>query len=102
MNNNDITDKIMQTLYSDGITLIHTHWSSREDYHEKINDIMIEFIQSIGGLPHPHSAAEGGTDFVWDVRPIINPTTISNTQSPPARSLTAEAFEMHTVKYIFL
>ena len=60
---------------------------------------MIEFIQSIGGLPHPHSEAEGGTDFVWDVKPIIDPTTISNTQPRPARSLTAEAFEMHTVLF---
>jgi hypothetical protein len=75
--------------------LVHPHWlDGQENFEETINDVFIKFVQSIGGIPHPHSSCDHGQDFVWDVRPLIDS---NESDGKPARSLTADAFEMHTV-----
>jgi hypothetical protein len=96
LSSDEMFDRIIATLHSDGIALVHSHWSELHHSDSAINDCFIQFVQSIGGLPHPHSDCEHGEDFVWDVRPLVD--TDGSEATKPARSLTADAFEMHTVR----
>lgn len=89
----EIYGKIIQTLQSDGIALVHPHWLESKECEESINDSFIKFVHSIGGIPHSHSSCDNNQDLVWDVRPLAD----FDDEGRPARSLTADAFEMHTV-----
>jgi hypothetical protein len=98
---------IQRCVLSEGIALVHTNWqggiigtidSHNRDADAKLNDMIVEFVERLGGVVNLHSG--DASTAVWDVRPICavgNDCSDHGEVDRPARSLTAEAFEMHTV-----
>ena len=87
---------IRQSLSAEGLALVHTHWQtvSAEPHY---NAQLLAFVKGLGGVVNMHH--DGDTCGVWDVRPGGD-SRGSETEGGrcPARSLTADAFEMHTVR----
>lgn len=92
---------------SEGIALVHTHWQDNlisypsrydEDADFLLNRTIVEFVQRLGGVVNLHN--HDSSTSVWDVRPVQEAPSDSTAINRPARSLTAEAFDMHTVRKV--
>lgn len=124
-------DDIWSVLSTEGVALVHCPWSDalgtrgdsmdsheqcggtiEDDLSKKINLLLLDFINQIGGIPHEHTP-DGPEQQVWDVRPFFDSIHTSSkgaadtgaagiaeeagdTKPPPPRSHTADHFDMHT------
>lgn len=98
--------KIQKSVLTEGIALVHTHWQeNKEDIFgnydnardAELNGMIVEFVERLGGMVNLHS--RDVATAVWDVRPLCeaHEKGVNGAADRPARSLTTEAFEMHTV-----